>query len=93
VIAWLRPGIIVAILLVLATSQLLYALWLHRERGYLPVLVLTSAGFLIGQGWQSVGLPAAHVGEANLLPAIVFAVLLQPLGRFLPRRLARPPRL
>ena len=78
----------------LILSQLLYAFWPHRRRNYLAVLVLTAAGVLLGQGWQYVGLPGFGLGEANLFPAALFAVLLQPpaatLGRLLSRSGARP---
>lgn len=85
---------VVASVVVLILSQLFYAFWPHRERSYLAVLLLTAAGVLLGQGWQYVGLPAIGVGEANLLPAALFALLLQPpaarLGRLLSRGGASP---
>ena len=83
------PWLVVAVLLVLAASQLFYALLPQRPRPYLAVLALTAAGWLAGQLWQTFGLPAARVGEANLLPALVFALLLQPAAPYLPIHLLR----
>ena len=78
----------------LILSQLLYAFWPHRERSYVAVLVLTAIGVLLGQGWQFVGLPGLGLGEANLFPAALFALLLQPpaarLGRLFSRNGVRP---
>ena len=81
--SWI-PGAIVGLLVVLVLSQLLYALWPYTRRAYLPVLALTALGFLVGQGWDALGLPSLHLGEANLLPGIAFAVALQPLADRLP---------
>jgi hypothetical protein len=79
------PGLIVAILLVLITSQLFYTFLPYRHRrAYVPILVMTALGFALGQGWDFLGLPAVRMGEANVLPAVVFALLLQPLARFVP---------
>ena len=44
-----------------------------------------SPGFALGQAWDFLGLPSARLGQANVLPALVFALLLQPLARFVPR--------
>ncbi len=85
----LRPGYIVGLLLVLILSQLFYAFWPYRRRAYLPVLLLTFLGVLLGQVWDALGLPAVRFGEANLLPAIVFAALLQPLAHRVPIRFPR----
>jgi len=79
------PGVLVSALLVLAVSQLLYAFWPYPRRAYLPVLILTTAGILLGQLWDLLGLPSVRVGSANLLPALIFAVALQP------RRFGLPP--
>ena len=46
---------------------------------------MTALGFGLGQLWDFLGLPAARLGQANVLPATVFALLLQPLARFVPR--------
>lgn len=83
----LSPALIVSLLLILATSQLLYAFWPYPRRAYLPVLVLTIAGFGLGQLWDVLGLPSLRLGAANLLPALLFAVALQPLAHRLPIRL------
>ena len=72
-------------LLVLIVSQLLYAFAPYRRRDYPLVLMLTAVGFGLGQLWDFVGLPAWRLGEANVLPAVVFALLLQPLADRLPR--------
>ena len=78
------PGLIVAVLLVLIVSQLCFAFLPYRRRAYVPILVMTALGFALGQGWDILGLPSIRMGEANVLPAAVFAVLLQPLARFVP---------
>ena len=82
----LQPGLLVGLLLVLVLSQLLYALWPYRRRSYLPALLLTALGVLLGQAWDLVGLPAFRLGEANVLPAALFAIALQPLADRLPIR-------
>ncbi len=79
------PGLVVAVLGVLIVSQLFYAFLRYRRRAYLPILVMTALGFGLGQLWDYLGLPSARLGQANVLPAIVFALLLQPLARFVPR--------
>ncbi len=81
---FIPPGIIVAVLLVLIVSQLFFAFLPYRRRAYVPILVMTALGFALGQGWDFLGLPSIRMGEANVLPAAVFAVLLQPLARFVP---------
>jgi hypothetical protein len=78
------PGLIVAILAVLITSQLFFAFLPYRKRAYVPILVATAIGFGLGQLWDYIGLPSLRAGQANLLPAAVFALLLQPLARFVP---------
>ncbi|HEY1455381.1 MAG TPA: hypothetical protein VGG31_02710 [Candidatus Dormibacteraeota bacterium] len=87
---FIPPGLIVAVLLVLITSQLCFALLPYRRRAYLPVLLMTALGFGLGQVWDVLGLPSARLGEANLLPAVAFAVLLQPLARLVPRPRREP---
>jgi hypothetical protein len=84
-LGFVAPGLIVGILAVLITSQLFFAFLPYRRRAYLPVLAVTAAGFVLGQAWDFLGLPAVRLGQANLLPAAVFALLLQPLARFVPR--------
>jgi hypothetical protein len=79
------PGLIVAVLLVLIVSQLCYAFLRYRRRAYVPILVVTAMGFGLGQLWDFLGLPSLRLGQANLLPAVLFALLLQPLARFVPR--------
>jgi hypothetical protein len=84
------PGLLVAVLAVLIVSQLFYALLRYRRRAYVPILVMTALGFGLGQLWDYLGLPSARLGQANILPAIVFALLLQPLARFVPRFQRQP---
>jgi hypothetical protein len=80
------PALLIDLLLVLIVSQLLYAFFPYRRRHYLPVLVLTTIGVVLGQIWDLLGLPGYRFGGANLLPALVFVLLLQPLARRLPIR-------
>ena len=84
------PGLVVGVLLVLIVSQLCYAFLPYRRRAYLPILLMTAIGFGLGQTWDFLGLPSARLGQANLLPAVVFALLLQPLARFVPRPRPQP---
>jgi hypothetical protein len=51
---------------------------------------MTTLGFGLGQGWDYLGLPSWRLGQANLLPALAFALLLQPLARFVPRPSREP---
>jgi hypothetical protein len=82
---YVPPGLIVSVLLVLIASQLFYAFLPYRRRAYIAILVMTVLGFALGQGWDYLGLPSWRLGQANLLPAAAFALLLQPLARFVPR--------
>ena len=79
------PGLIVAVLGILIFSQLFYALLPYKRRAYVPILVMTTAGFVLGQLWDFLGLPSFRLGQANMAPAILFSLLLQPLARFVPR--------
>ena len=78
------PGLVVAVLSVLILSQLFYAVLPYRRRAYVPALFLTALGFGLGQLWDYAGLPSLRLGQANMLPAIVFGLVLQPLARFVP---------
>jgi hypothetical protein len=94
----IAPGLVVAVLAALIFSLVFYALLPYRRRAYVPILVMTAAGFGLGQLWDFLGLPALRLGQANMIPAIAFALLLQPLARFVPRpkraeRTQRPKRL
>ena len=80
------PGLVPALLFILILSALFYALLPYRKRAYVPILVVTAAGYALGQGWDYVGLPSLRLGQANVLPAFVFALAAQPLARFVPRR-------
>src|SRR5260221_10459989 len=84
------PGLVVAALAVLILSLTFYALLPYRRRTYVPILVMTAAGFALGQLWDFLGLPSLRLGQANVIPAIAFALLLQPLARFVPRRNREP---
>jgi hypothetical protein len=84
------PGVIVAVLAVLIFSLGFYALLPYRRRAYVPILVVTAAGFALGQLWDFLGLPSLRLGQANIVPAIPFALLLQPLARFVPRPSREP---
>ena len=88
--SYIPPGLIVAVLLVLIVSQLFFALLRYRRRAYVPVLVMTVLGFGLGQAWDFLGLPSLRLGQANVIPALIFALLLQPLARFVPRRRREP---
>jgi hypothetical protein len=84
------PGLILAVLLVLVLSQVFYATLRYRRRSYIPILVMTAAGVALGQLWDYLGLPSLRAGQVNILPAIGFALVLQPLARFVPRRRSEP---
>ncbi len=84
------PGLVVAALLVLIVSQLCYAFLPYRRRAYVPILLMTAVGFGLGQGWDFLGLPSLRLGQADLLPGLIFALLLQPLARFVPRPSREP---
>jgi uncharacterized protein (DUF486 family) len=84
------PGAIVAVLAVLIVSQLFFAFLPYRRRSYLPILLVTAIGFGLGALWDFLGLPAVRMGQANLLPAVLFALFLQPLARFVPRHHREP---
>ncbi len=80
----MHPGLLLAPLLALIASQVFYALWPYSKRNYVAVLILSGVGFALGQVWQYLQLPSLHMGEANILPALVFAALLQPLAPRVP---------
>ena len=79
-----------AVLAVLICSLVFYALLPYRRRAYVSILVMTAAGFALGQLWDFLGLPSLRLGQADLIPGIAFALLLQPLARFVPRRKREP---
>ena len=83
--SFIPPGLIVATLLILITSQVFFALVPYRRRSYIPILLMTALGFALGQVWDYIGLPSWRLGQADFLPALLFALLLQPLARFIPR--------
>ncbi|GAC1513581.1 MAG: hypothetical protein NVS1B3_18140 [Candidatus Dormibacteraceae bacterium] len=84
------PGLIVATLVVLILSQLFFAFLPYRRRAYLPILLMTAIGFGLGQLWDYTGMASLRWGQANILPAALFAVLLQPIARFVPRPRREP---
>jgi hypothetical protein len=79
------PGLIVGVIAVLILSQLFFAFLPYRRRAYVPILLMTAIGFALGQLWDFIGLSSLRLGQANVLPAVAFALLLQPLARFVPR--------
>jgi hypothetical protein len=85
VLTLIPPGLVVLVLAVLITSQLFYAFLPFRRRSYVPILVMTSLGFGLGQMWDYLGLPALRLGQGNVVPGVLFALFLQPLARFVPR--------
>lgn len=88
----IHPGYLLAILLTLAVANVVYALWPMRGRRYLRILITSAVGIVLGQIWALVGLPALQLGDANLLPGLLFALLLQPLAERLAPRALRLPR-
>ena len=82
----LPPALILDLLMILIVSQLLYAFFPYRRRAYLPVLLLTALGVALGQLWDYLGLPGYRFGSANLVPALLFVLVLQPLAQRLPIR-------
>jgi hypothetical protein len=84
-----HPALLLAPLFALVASQLFYAFWPYSARNYLAVLVLSGAGFGLGQLWQFLQLPSFHLGEGNLLPGLIFAAIFQPLAPRLPIHLPR----
>jgi len=86
-IGLIPPGLLLAVPFTLLLAQLLHALWHSGRCRYLAVLLLTVAGVALGQVWDVVGLPSVRLGQLDLLPAIVFAIGLQPFGRRLSLRL------
>jgi len=51
---------------------------------------MTAIGFGLGALWDFLGLPSLRLGQANLVPAVMFALLLQSLARFVPRPSREP---
>jgi hypothetical protein len=87
VTSWAPPALVLGPVFVLLLAQVLHALSPGGRRRYPAVLALTVAGVLLGQLWDVLGLPAARVGQLDLLPAVLFATALQPLGGRLSLRL------
>ena len=86
-IGLIPPGLLLTVPFTLLLAQLLHVLWHSGSCRYLAVLLLTVAGVALGQVWDVVGLPSVRLGQLDLLPAIVFAIGLQPFGRRLSLRL------
>jgi len=74
----------------LIASQVFYALLPYSKRNYLSILLLSAIGFALGQAWQFLQLPAIHLGEGNVLPGLLFALLLQPLAARVPIHFRKP---
>jgi hypothetical protein len=75
--------LILSLLLALIAAQAFHTFWPGGSRRYLAELAMSMAGVLAGQVWAWLGLPGIALGSANLLPALVFAALLQPLARYI----------
>ena len=87
-LGWVPPGFLLGVALTLLLAQVFHAGWYRTtRRHYLAVLLLTAAGMLAGQAWDALGLPGIHLGQLNLLPAVLFAAALQPLAPRLTLRL------
>ncbi len=84
------PGLVVAVFLILILSAIFYAALPYRRRAYIPILVTTAAGVALGQLWDFLGLPSLRLGQANLLPAVAFALAMQLMARFVPRPQREP---
>jgi hypothetical protein len=78
---WIPPGLLLGVALVLVLAQVFHVAWHSPLRRYRVVLLLTAAGVLAGQLWETLGLPGLRAGEVDLLPAALFAAALQSLAR------------
>lgn len=86
----MAPALLLGLLITLILSQLLYA-FLRWGGSYPAVLLLTAVGIALGQVWRLLDLPGLALGDLNLLPGVLFAILLRPLASRLPIRLPRRP--
>jgi len=86
-LAWIPPGLLLAVPFTLLLAQLLHTLWHTGRCRYRAVLLLTVAGVALGQAWDVLGLPAVRLGQLDLLPAILFATAFQAFARRLSLRL------
>jgi hypothetical protein len=84
------PGLVLLVLFTIVAAAVFYAALPYKRRALVPILVMTAAGFVLGQGWDYIGLPALRFGQANVLPGLLFALALQLLVRFLPRPSGEP---
>lgn len=84
------PGLILLVLFTVIAASAFYAALPYRRRAFIPILVMTALGFALGQGWDYIGLPALRFGQADILPGVLFALVLQPLARFVPRPSGEP---
>jgi len=83
----IRPGYLLVVLLILAVSGVCYAILPYRRRRFLLVLLLATIGMLLGEVWAALGFPGFSLGDANLVPGLPLAVLLQVFqDRLQPRR-------
>ena len=89
-LALVPPGLVVSTLSVLILSQIFYAVLPYRRRAYVPALFMTALGFAAGQLWDYAGLPSLRLGQADMVPAVIFALALQPLSRFIPTTERQP---
>ncbi len=81
------PVLLTGLLFTLVLTGLFYGLWPYARRVFIQVLLLTAAGVFLGQGWSWLELPSLHLGGLDLVPGLLFAAALQPLGGRLPLRL------
>jgi hypothetical protein len=86
-IGFVPPALLLGVPVTLLLAQVLHTFWHGGRCRYRAVLVLTAAGVLLGEAWDLVGLPGLRLGQLNLVPAVLFAMALQPLGRHLTLRL------
>src|SRR5436309_1027299 len=84
------PGLVLLAVFTIVAASVFYAALPYRQRAFMPILVMTALGFGLGQGWDYVGLPALRLGQANILPGVLFALGLQLLARFVPRPSREP---
>jgi len=75
--------LVVSLLLALIAAQCFHTFWPAGSRRYPAVLTASLAGVMAGQVWAWLGLPGVALGPSNLLPALIFAALLQPLARYI----------
>ena len=81
----MSPALVILVLEGLILAELLYALGPYRRRSIVIIAALVAVGIAAGQLWAIAGLPAWKLSEADLLPALAFALFLQVLHPLLGR--------